>query len=102
MMATKKMDPSEIEKVISAIRDREVDSPVPAPDQIQIRNLRHGLQKQLGPDFRACGLGSGRDQPHSETTSPRPAEACRRAQVASQDLSRGASREDASGAGAPE
>jgi hypothetical protein len=57
MMATKKMDhPSEIEKVISAIRDREVDSTVPAPDQIKIRNLRHGLQKQLAPIFERAGL----------------------------------------------
>jgi hypothetical protein len=53
---TKKMDPSEIEKVISAIRDREVDSTVPAPDQIQIRNLRNGLQKQLAPIFERAGL----------------------------------------------
>jgi hypothetical protein len=59
MMATnktKKMDPSEIEKVISAIRDREVDSTVPAPDQTQIRDLRHGLQKQLAPIFERAGL----------------------------------------------
>jgi hypothetical protein len=59
MMATKKtkkMDPSEIEKMISAIREREVDSTVPAPDQIQIRNLRHGLQKQLAPIFERAGL----------------------------------------------
>jgi hypothetical protein len=59
MMATnktKKMDPSEIEKVISAIRDREVDSNVPAPDQTQIRDLRHGLQKQLAPIFERAGL----------------------------------------------
>jgi hypothetical protein len=99
---TKKMDPSEIEKVISAIRDREVDSTVPAPDQIQIRNLRNGLQKQLAPIFERAGLDLEEinrimRQHHQDLRN-----SCRRAQVASQDPSRGASREDARGAGSPE
>jgi hypothetical protein len=56
MVATKKMDSAEVEKAIAAVRDRTRQSTVPASQQIQIRNLRNKVKKELEPIFQRAGL----------------------------------------------
>jgi hypothetical protein len=55
-MATNEIDRSQIDQMISAIRDRRIPRAAPVSEHVQMRNLRQSVVEELKPIFDRAGL----------------------------------------------